>query len=132
MKNLILVVSVLNMMLVTALQAQSCPIPEPLDKSEVIGTWKGSYLENGYMKPITFRITKKGETLKTEIAFEPSEFSLAETVLCPREDLHLKITKNGKSLEFIGRPSKGKLAGRVVYVDEQNKRVSDLYSLTKK
>ncbi len=131
MKKAILILGVLCLLFFTKAQAQSCPIPEPLNRAEAVGTYEGNYLIDGEMKPFKIAISNKGGTLKTEIALGSSGYIDAKTVLCPREDLHITITKNGKELEFRGRPENGKLAGNFFYTSAENKRVSALFSLTK-
>lgn len=131
MKNLIVILSTVAMIAFTDVYGQSCPIPEPLDKVGALGTWEGTYLKDGKIIPLKIRISEKGKTLQTEIAMGKSNFKLAETELCPQEDLHMKITYEGKPIEFRGRPIDGKMAGNYFYKNPENNRVSDIYSLTK-
>ena len=131
MKNVIAILCVFSIFAFTKAQAQSCPIPEPLDKAEAVGTYSGTYLKDGKMTPIKMKISKKGETLQTEIALGSSKYQTAETFLCPRENLHITITESGKELEFRGRPENGKLVGNFFYKDSLNNRVRELYSMTK-
>ncbi|MCK8479790.1 hypothetical protein [Psychroserpens algicola] len=131
MKKVILFLSALFVFFVAKVQAQGCGIPEPLDKSEAIGIWKGTYLENGISREVKIKILEDEESLKTEIAIGSANFKTAKTVLCPSQDLHLITTENGNRIEFRGIPKNGKLSGRVFYLNDNNNSVAHSYTLKK-
>ncbi|MDX1630103.1 MAG: hypothetical protein R3345_15445, partial [Fulvivirga sp.] len=89
--------------------AQSCPVPEPLDKSEALGTWDGAYSSEGKFLAFTLKISQEKGELKAsldipEVGAKHVHYSIN---ICDSEELHIKNVTINSTIEFIGRPENG-------------------------
>ena len=100
----------------SATKAQKCATPEPLDQKEALGTWKGSYTNDGEFKEITIRFSEQNGNLVASLDIPGAGITNIpyETWICPSQDIHFRsYSASIGSVEFNGRPAKGKMSGRV-------------------
>ncbi len=117
----------------TALAAysQSCPKPEPLDKSAVLGTWKGAYSLSGEFVNFTLKISEDEGVLNAKLDIPKSKVKNVayEANICKGQELHLKNKSIGSSIEFIGRPkSNGSMSGKVLFVENGGSVTEEVFT----
>ena len=117
--------------------SQSCPIPEPLDKAMVIGTWKGSFTLDGEIKSLQLNLSEKNNELNTQlvIPFISKKNIETETEICQSEELHIKFNVNDKNYELVGRiknkKMSGKLSSKGTSLFSSEDKVQEIFSLKK-
>lgn len=132
MKNSMKIVWVLFLLFAFEMNAQSCPIPRLMDKAQAVGTYEGIYLMDGKTLPLKMKISLKDDQWSTGISMNGKSMKIVETELCVQEDLHIKVSDTGIKYEFRGKPVNGKMTGRLIYKHSNNKKSTELFSVTKK
>ncbi|NER12816.1 hypothetical protein GWK08_05150 [Leptobacterium flavescens] len=115
----------------TSINAQSCPIPEPLDLKEAVGEWKGSFTHDGELKKFTVYISEEDGDLRSEISIPgiTRDRITAFTKICSGEEIHVEIVVNNEKFDFRGKPKDGKMAGSVLYRNVKNDTSQEVFSL---
>ncbi|MEQ9167815.1 MAG: hypothetical protein RLO12_16260 [Fulvivirga sp.] len=129
MKRILLLSAVL--LISTTIYSQSCPPTEPLKVSTVTGTWEGAYSSSGQFVPFVLKLTEAAVGLKASIDI-PSEKVKGisyEADICTGQELHLKSTSVGSSVEFIGRPNAdGIMTGRVIFKEGGGSETREVFT----
>ncbi|MEM7087820.1 MAG: hypothetical protein AAF489_16685 [Bacteroidota bacterium] len=117
MKNLILKSLFIGILLTTSLTtAQSCPIPEPLDQSMVVGKWKGNLTFQGELRALELNLSEENKELKAQLAIPSVSNKTIDTEIeiCQSEELHIKFKVENRQYELIGKPKKSAMSGRLI------------------
>jgi hypothetical protein len=134
MKNLFLKTSlIISFLTVSIGNAQSCPIPEPIDNAAIIGDWKGNFTQNGELKSFALNFCEDNDKLKAELTIPSISNKEIETEvrICESEELHIKFKVNNVEFELRGIPKNNVMSGRLVSSNSLNTNGNEIFSLKK-
>lgn len=131
MKKLVLIISI--SFLSTWALAQSCPKPEPFDKTQALGTWQGAYSSEGKFLDITLKVSESNDQLHVHVDMPQMKTkNVAYAVrICDGEELHMVKESAGSSIEFIGKPGNGAIRGTVIFKENGNTVSKEVFTARK-
>lgn len=111
---------ILAFLAATPLVAQSCSAPPRVDKSSLIGEWKGSFTYNNAILPLQIKLADKSKAKQLRAFTQIDALNIPNTEMeawiCKSGELHMRVDlPDNRVLKMIGTPDNGKIVGRVVY-----------------
>lgn len=141
MKNLFLkAVLIFAFLTSTVSSAQSCPVPEELDKAQALGTWKGSFTSNGEFKSFTLNLSSKKDDIVAQLTIPSINNKKIDTKtkICRSQELHVRFEIDNKEYELTGKPKNNSMSGKLVSVNSSTfpnnsneEIVNEVFSLKK-
>lgn len=79
---------------------------------ELVGTWRGYYLENGEQKSLTMVFLNNEGTCSIELPGSAVKTSACQVMVCEAGDFHITRSSLEQTFTFVGKPEGNTMKGK--------------------
>lgn len=132
MKSIQLILTIVLALSCTHAFSQSCPVPTPIDQKALLGTWKGSFSQQGEFKSLTIRLESgNSEPVATVSIPSMNQNNQAYQASSCRNHVHLKYNSiSGETLEFVVSPNGNSMSGKLT-IKKNSDVTEEVFALRK-